>query len=460
MQEPGMLNQSRADSTGVSNGILPCTASGRWRGLGRCCRLFPVSAWVALGTTAGDLNARTENYDEALAQTLPIPDVLDGRIANAQQWKDERRPELLKLFSDEVYGRTPQAKIPMRAEQRVAGTPVFGGKGIMRQTTLTLGAEDPLKVELLHFLPANKSERPVPMFVMLNFWGNHSVLADPAIPLSTAWFRANPKRGIVDHQATEAARGTNAGSFPIEAILARGYGLTTAYYGDIDPDFDDGFQNGAHRLFPAENRDSGHAWGSIGAWAWGLSRIADHLQQQPEVDAGKLAVLGHSRLGKAALWAGAQDERFGIVISNNSGEGGAALSKRNFGETVQRINTSFPHWFCARYRHYSSNEAELPMDQHALIALMAPRPVYIASATEDRWADPKGEFLGGKLAEPAYALFGKQGLGVDAQPPPDTPVGETIGYHLRSGAHDMLPYDWDRYLDFADRHWSREPETR
>jgi hypothetical protein len=413
---------------------------------------------IALPATAFE-----PNYDESKVPDYRLPDPLvteDGTaIKTARQWRRLRRPELVKLFETHVYGTAPPA-CPITARP-VSEQVVFDGLATRHEVDVFFGeTQDAESMQLLIYVPREAAE-PVPAFLGLNFRGNHSIDPDPSITLYPGWVRARRDGTTDGNTSTEKSRGYSADSWPVKQILRRGYGLVTIYYGDIDPDFDDGFHNGIHGQLspdpgavPSESR-----WGSIAAWAYGLSRALDYLEATPSlgIDASRVAVLGHSRLGKTALWAGAADERFAMVISNNSGCGGAALSRRAFGETIERINTSFPHWFCDKFNEYNQNEAACPVDQHQLIALIASRPVYVASATEDRWADPNGEFLAAREADPVYRLLGTDGMGGQSppqqQPEPDQPIKQgTIGYHLRTGKHQLSRYDWEQYLDFADRH--------
>jgi hypothetical protein len=419
--------------------------------------------WKASPELAEALTKRrpeTNYYEQAVPKyTLPNPLVMsDGRfVTNARTWRTRRRPEILELFRTHVYGRSPIGR-PNNMTFKVfdLNRKALAGLATRKQVTVSFtGKIGGPKMDILIYLP-NAVKTPVATFVLLNFTGNHTIHADPAIKLSKGWMRPG-RAGVVKNRATEESRGRDYLSYPVEKILARGYGLATIYYGDLDPDFPDDFKNGVHSVFDElfGGRRPPDAWGAIGAWAWGLSRAMDYFETDSDIDHKRVAVLGHSRLGKTALWAGAQDQRFAIVISNNSGCGGAALSRRRFGETVGRINSSFPHWFCENFKKYNDKEDDLPVDQHMLIALIAPRPVYVASADEDLWADPRGEFLACKHADRVYRLLGADGLDVIQMPGLDSPVQKgTIGYHIRSGSHALSEYDWQRYMDFADMHFA------
>ncbi len=413
---------------------------------------------LGLFTAVAILQSQDTIYDESKVPAYTLPDPLlteaGKKVARAETWTTLRRPEVLELFETHVYGKAPSQAPILRFEVFEKSDDALNGlakrKQVAIEITTPLGSR---RIDVLLYTP-NAAKRRVPAFLGLNFYGNHTVCHDPAIRLSTQWMRGNEDKGIVNNRATEASRGKSSSRWPIPMILERGYGIATVYCGDIDPDFDDGFQNGVHALFAKGERDkpAGDAWGTIAAWAWGLSRALDYLQIDPDIDGRRIAVMGHSRLGKTSLWAGAVDERFALVISNNSGCGGAALSRRRFGESVKRINTAFPHWFCDNFNQYNDNEGALPVDQHQLIALMAPRPVYVASAEQDRWADPHGEFLSAYHAGPVYRLLGYEPLRGNEMPQINQPVHARVGYHIRGGKHDVTDFDWEQYLRFADRH--------
>ncbi len=422
-------------------------------------RLPRVLTAVAILTVVHAASAAWEtNYDESKVPAYTLPDLLmmqDGRrVDSVEAWRDARRPEVLRLFEEFMYGKPLPAAPKLRFEVFDEAADALDGKAIRKQVRVRfVEGDDAPAMDILVYLPKDAA-KPVPLFVGLNFYGNHTIHTDPAIRLSDKWMRSNEKFGVVGNRATEASRGVRAERWPVELILNRGYGLATIYYGDLCPDTADLYDQAVVRLFykPGQTEPEADQGRAISAWAWGLSRAMDYFETDSAIDHKRVAVMGHSRLGKTSLWAGAQDERFGLVISNDSGCGGAALSRRRFGETVKIINTAFPHWFCTNFKQYNDNEDALPLDQHMLIALVAPRPVYVASAEEDRWADPRGEFLSAKGADPVYRLLGEDGMTATDMPPVEQPVTSRIGYHVRTGKHAVTEYDWQRFMDFADKH--------
>jgi hypothetical protein len=399
------------------------------------------------------------NYDESKVPEYKLPEVLVSqsgvKISNADNWMKIRRPEILSLFKENMYGKIPGELKITSFEVLERATDALKGKAIRKQVLLTFKNNGKvLNVQLLIYLP--KQVKKAPVFIGYNFYGNHTIADDPNIIITTSWVRNNSEKGTFDNRATEQSRGTSKSRWALDKIIDSGYGLATMYYGDVDPDTDD-FTDGVHPLLyrPGQTTPAPDEWGSISAWAWGLSRAMDYFEEDNEIDHHHVIVMGHSRLGKTALWAGALDQRFAIVISNNSGCGGAALSRRMYGETLGGMNQYFTHWLCDNCSKYDNDVNALPVDQHMLIALIAPRPVYIASAQEDQWADPKGEYLSAYFATPVYELFGKQGMTLEKMPGLNQPVMTTIGYHIRTGKHDVTDYDWDQYIRFADMHLRR-----
>ncbi|GHT30952.1 acetylxylan esterase [Planctomycetales bacterium] len=417
------------------------------------------------------------NYDENKIPLFKLPDPLiaeDGsKITSEKQWTEKRRAEILHLFEENVYGKCRLDKVKMKAEL-LESEPAFNGTATRWQFQLTFyignePAADSPKAAFLLYTPKNADKaaqdketlKKTPVFLGLNFMGNHACHTDPGIFLAkTIWDRGSGK----PESGKEDERGKQIRRWNFEMLTWSGVAVGTVYYGDIEPDYNGGIKNGVRRLIygdiekedgvkPAPN--DGNA---ISTWAWGLSKMLDlviEFQDKLNIDPEKTCVIGHSRLGKTSLWAGATDPRFAVTISNDSGCGGAALSRREIGETVERINGTFPHWFCDNFKKYNKSVNDLPVDQHELLALIAPRGVCVASATEDIWADPKGEFLSCYYADPVYRLFGTNGFnGAKEQPKANEGIGGIIHYHLREGKHDILDFDWQQYIDYAHKHFA------
>lgn len=395
------------------------------------------------------------NYDESKVPIFKLPNPLKTfkgkKVKNVKHWEKDRRPELLAFFTQNVYGEVPGELEIASFEVVEQSDDAINGTAKRKQVEITLKKNGlRLSFTILMYLPKNVAEAP--LFLGYNFYGNHTIINDTEIIISEAWASDNPSFGIVHNQLTEQSRGVRSNRWAVEKIVKAGYGIATIYYGEIDPDKDD-FSDGIQQLFYVDDQQqpADNEWGSISAWAWGMSKALDYFEKDTNVDASKVIVFGHSRLGKTSLWAGANDQRFAGVISNNSGCGGAALSKRRFGETIWRINRSFPYWFCSNFKNYSKAEENLPVDQHQLISLIAPRPVYIASAEDDKWADPKGEFLSALYASPVYDLYGKQGIPQTEMPEVNQPIQNTVAYHIRSGKHDVTDFDWQQYIKWANK---------
>jgi hypothetical protein len=416
-------------------------------------KILLAAAMCSGSTCLGQQPKFEPNYDEAKIPAYELPEILDASLDTIESVKrgwPEQRSQLLAAFTEQMYGKAPTSEYSLTCTLVESGK-AFKDKALRQQFAVTITTESGTqRIDLLVHTPAIATA-PVACFLGLNFRGNHTVTPDPQVLIPSSWSPNDAKAGATDNTANETGRGTSASRWAIESIVDAGLGVATAYCGDVDPDYDDGFANGVHALFPENRPSSEHPdrWGTVAAWAWGLSRCLDCIQTDiKQIDGQRVCVLGHSRLGKTALWAGATDPRFAAVISNNSGCGGAALSRRAIGETVWRINNSFPHWFCGNFKQYDNSEASLPFDQHQLVALIAPRPVYVASASEDKWADPKGEFLSAKLASELYQRLGGKALSLPDFPGPDTAEVGQVSYHLRGGPHNITEWDWQHYIRF------------
>ncbi|MGN6342964.1 MAG: glucuronyl esterase domain-containing protein [Ginsengibacter sp.] len=408
-------------------------------------KLFAIlTIFLVIKTNRASAQFPSDSANETESKVIPytLPDplmMLNGkRVKDSTEWMKTQRAYIYQLFEKNVYGRYPVQKINVRYKIREESKQALGGTALRRQVRIYLKQSDTsVYIDVLMYLPAN-SKGKAPVFVGLNFNGNAAIQNDSE---------------ILTDSNNKVSRGASSSRWPVKTIIENGFGLVTACYNDIEIDNKDGWKTGVRTKLLEDLKIKPEEWGAIGAWAWGLSRIMDYLETDKDIDQNKVAVMGHSRLGKTALWAGASDPRFSLVISNESGEGGAALARRWFGETVYLINKNFPHWFVDAYKSYNHNVFGLPVDQHELLALIAPRPLYVASAAGDLWSDPKGEFLSAWHAGEVYSLFGQEGVGTDEMPSLDHPVGHRINYHIRTGKHDVTLFDWQQYIRFAKEQW-------
>jgi pimeloyl-ACP methyl ester carboxylesterase len=367
------------------------------------------------------------NYYEEKVPVFTLPDVLttvDGRkVATSDLWNKVRRQEILELFRKNVYGRVPGTPYEKSFKVINLDKKAIDGAATLKQVDITITANGKSLVIHLTLFTPNKVQKPVPVFLLIDNRGPSN---------------------------TDPSRKIKSEFWPVEEAIARGYGMAVFSNADVDPDDFDEFKNGIHGLLDINPRPD-DAWGTIAAWAWGASRCLDYLITDKDIAGDKIAVVGHSRGGKTALWAGAEDTRFAMVVSNESGCGGSALARRRFGETVSRINTAFPHWFCSNYKEYNNNEDALPIDMHMLLALTAPRALYIDCADEDLWGDPRGSYLALYNAAPVFKLLEINSDIPEAMPPLNKQViSGIVAYHIRDGVHNLLLKDWNWFMDFAD----------
>lgn len=373
-----------------------------------------------------------------------LPDALtmaDGTPVTTPEQFSARRAEILSLFEENVYGFMPKEGY-LTTFEVLEEHSILNGTAVRKQVKITVstggGSSDAL---MLLYIPKLEEGQLAPAVIGLNFNGNHTVLNDANIIPSYA-------TDTTDGTWTEKI-GTAEERWNIRNCLERGYAVATIYANDFAPDNGDTYRSRVISLFPEPE------FKAVGAWAFGLSRGVDYLIKDAAIDSSRIAVVGHSRLGKAATWAGANDERIGLVISNDSGNSGASLSRGNHGETVKSINAVFSHWFCSKYAEYGKNENALPVDQNLLLASIAPRKVYVACAAGDLWADPQGAWNSLMHATNAYELHGLEVIPyADTQPAVDSPVWTSaMGYHVRSGWHNINSQDWAHYLNYMDTYF-------
>jgi len=396
------------------------------------------SPWAAEPELVDQLSKQKEfNYVESNVPAFTLPNPLqaaNGSLVNSASDWPALRQQTLQLFRDNVYGRRPELsyEVEFKVVAEKSDLLDIGATGRHVSVIIKQGVQS-YSFPIYMFLPKVAGDEKNPAILAIN---NR------------------------EFPTFESAIETDDEFWPVKDILSRGYVACAVSTHTIDPDeaggFDRGIRGFFHRNSHASSAPSPDAWKALSAWGWGASRALDYLLTLDQVDGAKIAVLGHSRGGKTALWAAAEDARFSIAFSNNSGCGGAALSRRQYGETVKRITTAFPHWFCDTFATYGDRESELPIDQHQLLGLIAPRALYVTSAAEDLWADPRGEYLSVIAAAPVFSILGKDSIQDEQMAVLDVPRIEGVtGYHIRTGKHDLNRYDWTQFLNFCDTQWLR-----
>lgn len=403
--------------------------------------LLSIIILVSLATSARELKEYDNDliYDEEMIPYYDLPDPLitaeGNRISTPEEWMNIRRPQILSLFSNLIYGHIPTPEKPIQTEFEVVNKDMefMNGKATRKDIAIRFsneyGAVDML---VLAFVP-NQTNKPTPAIMLHSFNNTRSHDFDP-----------HPKHS-----------GRLRNGWPLGELLDRGYAFVVVYQQDLVGHNEVEFLGGIHRLFYKEGQSFPKAqeWGVLSAVAWGAMRAMDYIETDTDIDHARVAIMGHSKMGKAALWTAAQDQRFALAISAQSGCAGAALWRRKSGETLEKMVTRFPYWLCRNAWKFVNQEEDLPIDQHMLLALIAPRPVYVASGVEDTWADPHGEYLSAYHASQVYELLGKKGLSSQKRPEPNQPILEgDVGYHIRPGGHSVELYDWEMFLKFADNH--------
>lgn len=393
------------------------------------------------------------NYSEDSVGNYVLPDPLTmsngKKVSDSKTWMEKRRPELVKLFEEIEYGKMPPRPADMHFNVFDKGTPVFNGKAIRKQVTVyfTKDTADH-KMDILIYLPANAPA--VPLLLNISFAAYNQIVDDPGVKTGSIWTRDGKKV-----LATEPSRFSKMN---IEQFIAEGIGFACIYYGDIEPDFKGGIKYGIRGKYlkPGQTTPAADEWGAISAWAWGLSRAMDYFETDKQVDAKRIALQGASRLGKTVLWTGVHDTRFKMVIASISGEGGAAISRRNYGENIKHITDTSRYYyqFAPNYHSYASKVDSLPFDAHMLVALMAPRPLLLQTGDSDYWSDPRGEFLSAIAAAPVYRLFGLKGPETTVMPKAndESLLMNPLGYYMHAGGHSVLPEDWQLFIRYMKKY--------